>query len=405
MASNSDRAQRWINRALGESAVDLGNTQSATVFYYGDSIYSYGTHFEMARVMRDKRGEPTFILVNGDTYSITTSGHQSMVRSVIAGSGLPSIILPYSALAGAGVIDGSIRPIHIRADRTQTFHHDQAETPTGDIVKEYKGTREEEYEDEEYVNEYDDNGLFKSFKKDADGHAIKQTVTKTRTVSIMEPNPERRYLNPRTHNVAEWDEVDEVWRWTTTRHWLGDSLIYARIRGRRGQVKLLSSFDYQESGGLYFLCELPHRCPADTVEDAIEALKPESVKMAEEAGLTCTRQGDIFSIPTDLTTREVKRLTPWGKGRIVRRPHVLGTNHTATNVMFATKDRVYARGTMYHDPEGWRGPDHARRRIGDGKTWHLLVRNTVPRDRPQRRERTNTVESPSFMLPSTNPNF
>jgi hypothetical protein len=36
-----------------------------------------------------------------------------------------------------------------------------------------------------------------------------------------------------------------------------------------------------------------------------------------------------------------------------------------------------ARGTMYHDPQGRRA-DHARRRIGDGKSWHVVIKNTVP---------------------------
>ena len=44
---------------------------------------------------------------------------------------------------------------------------------------------------------------------------------------------------------------------------------------------------------------------------------------------------------------------------------------------------TYARGTMYHEPDiinDLRPADHARVKLAD-KTWHLVVRNTVPRQR------------------------
>lgn len=363
MATKSEIAQRWMDRALGRADRDLNAGRYSNVYYQGDSIFSYGSHFEMARVMRDRNERPTFVLMNADRYSPTTTQHQSMVRGVVSMSGLPSILIPYSALAGAGIIRNSIRPIDIREDRTVTHEHSSEETPNGP-----------------YTLMDDPNGATEPKMVWAHTAALGYTQVE-RMLPVQVSNPNRRYLTnrPGEHRIAEYDQTDGLWHWTTTQHFLGDSLFYARSNGRRGKRKFLSSFDYQESRNLYFLCELPHRCPADTVEDAIEALKPEPVKLAEEAGLEPTRQGDIFAIPTELTTKEVKKLGPWGKAKIVKRPHVLGTNHTATNVIFATQGRVYARGVLYHEPGRFREPDHARRKMGDGKTWHLLMRNTVPR--------------------------
>jgi hypothetical protein len=60
---------------------------------------------------------------------------------------------------------------------------------------------------------------------------------------------------------------------------------------------------------------------------------------------------------------------------------LLGTAHTATHVCTMPDGTQYGRGTMYHDPALMgedRERDHARRKMGDGKTWHLIVKNTVP---------------------------
>jgi hypothetical protein len=358
MATNYDRAVRWMENALGHNDRVLGTGgYSATIFYEGDSIYSYGRHFEMARIMRDPKGDPSWVLVNGDTYSVTTSGHQGTVRGIVSTSGLPYMIVPYSALSAARIDRNSIEVIHTRPDRnwTEWVHCE----PTGDYLTKphpdgltKKVTRRGWIGDRYTEGEFDD--------------------------PVMVHDPDRRRLSANGHNIAH-RQADGSWKYERYFHRLGDALFSAKVNGRR--TRFLSSFDDQEARPLYFLCELPRRV-VNTVEEAFEALRPEPVKLADSCGLEVTRQGDIFAVPTSLTTREVKSLTPYGKGKIVKRPPgVLGTNHSASEVMFATKDRIYARGTLYHDVGEWRQPDHARRRMGDGKTWHLLMRNTVPRQR------------------------
>jgi hypothetical protein len=149
-------------------------------------------------------------------------------------------------------------------------------------------------------------------------------------------------------------------------------------RQRTRRPYFLSSFDYQESTPLYFLCELPANARPETVEQAIDALKPPEVVAAEARGITVTRQGDLFAIPTRLSKRQLRRLR--GQRRdFEKRLRVLGTNHSVTEGVVCKGGAVFGRGVMRHEPDAWRTPDHARQRMGDGKTWHMLVRNTVPR--------------------------
>ena len=51
-------------------------------FYFdGDTIYSYGSHFPIARHVETKRGRA--VLFTTRNYSVTTSGHKSTVRCAI----------------------------------------------------------------------------------------------------------------------------------------------------------------------------------------------------------------------------------------------------------------------------------------------------------------------------------
>lgn len=179
------------------------------------------------------------------------------------------------------------------------------------------------------------------------------------------------------------DEVEAAWRAFTPLIPRGQDAMTSRDdrlviqRTRRRTAYFLSSFDYQESTPLYFLCELPRGARPTTVEEAIDCLKPPEVVAAEARGLQVTRQGDLFAIPTRLTKRQIRRMLR--RTGFQKRLRVLGTNHSVTEGVMCKGGAVLGRGVMRHEPDGWRGADHKPQRMGDGKTWHLLVRNTVPR--------------------------
>lgn len=330
---HSDIAAKFAAEA-GKASPDLDSSQLYRGNLYinpmnGRQLLSYGTHFVLAEIMGDRE----WWLLNADTYSVSTSRHQSETRSALAGTGLPMLLVPFSCLREAEIIRNTIVPVDIRPDRTEKITHTVrtwAEVP-------------ESRKSEHYSPEDMPAGL-------VDYYAFKN--------------------------------ADGLYQWTVSRHWLGDSLFKAtyntRVRDDDGNYAtrtayFLSSFDYQESQPLYFLAELPQWAEPTSVEQAIECLKPDAVKLAEAGGLTVTRQGDVFAVPTpEVSTSHFR-----GHER-VKGARILGVNHTATESV-VMPEGTYARGILRHSPEqSWRAPEHKRQRMGDGKTWHYLVKNTVP---------------------------
>lgn len=56
--------------------------KGSNLFFEGRSIYSYGYHFEVGRIVRNKCGEKAYLL-NDKYYSSSTCKHQRCVRSAI----------------------------------------------------------------------------------------------------------------------------------------------------------------------------------------------------------------------------------------------------------------------------------------------------------------------------------
>ena len=73
--NNSMVAHLWANEKQ-ESA------NGSNFYFEGESIYSYGRHFEVGRIVRNKRGEKAY-LINDIYYSSSTSKHQCRVREAI----------------------------------------------------------------------------------------------------------------------------------------------------------------------------------------------------------------------------------------------------------------------------------------------------------------------------------
>jgi hypothetical protein len=77
----------WANRTQEEARNRHGN-----LYFTGDTIYSYGSHFPIARHVMHDAGERA-VLFTTASYSVTTSGHCSAVRSAIP-SGIPVFHVP-----------------------------------------------------------------------------------------------------------------------------------------------------------------------------------------------------------------------------------------------------------------------------------------------------------------------
>jgi hypothetical protein len=77
----------WAHRTQEEA-----RNRQRNLYFEGDTIYSYGSHFPIARHVFKKTGKHA-VLFTTATYSVTTSGHCSAVRSAIP-SGIPVFHVP-----------------------------------------------------------------------------------------------------------------------------------------------------------------------------------------------------------------------------------------------------------------------------------------------------------------------
>ena len=91
-----------------------------TVYFYGDTIYSYGYHFPMATRMREKDGG-VWYLVNGDSYSVTTAKHQSDLRYALRGC--TTVIIPFSAIEAANIRKDSIKLVDQEPERYLPYQY------------------------------------------------------------------------------------------------------------------------------------------------------------------------------------------------------------------------------------------------------------------------------------------
>lgn len=314
-------------------------------------------------VVPAERGQSPFWLLNGDSYyhggrmGDNTGAHQDSLRRLVEQAGLRVLILPYSVLGSAGIDRDTIIPIDIRPDHMENIPHSAA---TLDEVP----------------------GLYR--------------------LRWIEPHHDENGTYIPWHQVPITPADDGRYHWTTQRHWLGASVFRAQVSydqrvthddGTRETVEVsgvrwfLSDFDENEPGPLYFLCELPAGARHLTIADALNSLKPWQVTSAEDRGIPVYRQGDVFAIQrTGLTQKGLAEQgyvrpapSPVGIGK--HEAVVLGVNHTATEVMVHPVSGVtYARGILRHRP-AHRRPEHRNVKLGDGKTWFRLLKNTVPEGR------------------------
>lgn len=232
-------AQRKINKRT-ESVEWTGRH----VYCKGDTIYSYGSHFPMARFLGMVNKKP-FFLKNGDRYSDSTSRHQGMVNTKCigptisrrgleaAGIGFNSIGLPRQRNISYAIID-------FRPDFNKHVYQNRK---TGKLYSDF------DYETKKFSKEFSaKQGMFIPY-------------------STRDDEP---YLS------GHW-------------HILGACLLTDAKRNC-----YLCSLDEDS----YFVSQLPKL--VKTVEQAFQILKPKAVVQAEKEGLEVKRQGEWFFIPTGI---------------------------------------------------------------------------------------------------------
>lgn len=456
MPNHDNVATRWRDIALGRSDRVNYSSNGRSVWGRGDTLYSYGTHFPLVKLLRDGKGNPRLFLLNGDRFSVTTARHQSIARDVVARvrDDVPSVVIPFAALDAAGIDHATLELVDDEPERHETIPH-AVETDTrwpwamdgvryswGDETR-WRATTEDEREAMKAAGE--PYPPWQVNEPTGTRYVTRETSGQFPLWGVTADVPEDvavvALMAMAGCDVSGLETAPIVYRWNTYRHWLGESLIRARVRylsktgnHRHRWAFFLSGFDENERRPLYFLCELPKvEIPPTTVREAYRDLMPETVKLAVAMGKDVKRQGDIYAIPTDLTTRQLRRMGATfgrknhrirftdgepvdvygprlarystdqerethlmdyiaGIGHVIHghqyvpkvatdldadteTARLLGTNHVGTYVARLPNGTTLARGTMTHDP-GFRGPDHSRVTLGN--TWHVILKNTVP---------------------------
>jgi len=77
VVSNHEVPHLWAHQTQSDA-----KNAGGSFYFTGDTIYSYGSHFPIARHISMPNGEPA-VLVTSRTYGITTTGHTSRVHSAI----------------------------------------------------------------------------------------------------------------------------------------------------------------------------------------------------------------------------------------------------------------------------------------------------------------------------------
>lgn len=155
-------------------------------------------------------------------------------------------------------------------------------------------------------------------------------------------------------------------------HTLGDSVV--RVKDRF----YVSGVDETGVGaGMYFLAELRTSKAPGSLDEALNSLKPQVVREAQDKGLDVRRQGEWFAIPMPLAKSiELMRDVERGIAELSHR-HILGRDghHELEEAVIYRagehKGEVYARGLLTHTKEEHRDLDLGAMR------WHLIVHNVA----------------------------
>lgn len=126
-----------------------------------------------------------------------------------------------------------------------------------------------------------------------------------------------------------------------------------------GARSFLSSIDEQEGWrqAAYFLCQLPRAVAS--IDEAFDSLQPAQVR-----GKPFRRQGDIFCVPVEVKTKEIKAQTE-------KYFRLFDSSHVVTQAR-RVNGTVYIRGCVRHDPRG-RRPQHRILKLGN--TWWVAYKN------------------------------
>ena len=114
MSNIAKVCEMWAKTIANGGSDSSKRYANCNVYYVGDTIYSYGSHFPMAVIL-----SPNLVWLNGVRFSNSTANHQSHLRAAIATKAPDATVLtvPKQALDGAGLLYETLRPVDIEPER------------------------------------------------------------------------------------------------------------------------------------------------------------------------------------------------------------------------------------------------------------------------------------------------
>jgi hypothetical protein len=298
-----DIYQRWLN-GLGprERSFEIGRQfVSGAVDNIGPRVlFDYGRHFPMA--IRPKAGSRggdggtagygvVGFLVNGDRWSggwSQTASHQREVIGLLERKG-GCVEIPFSALAAAGLMSRS------GGDAWSTYY---------DVAESMEWMRVLDRREDRWGHECKVCG--EKCYRDGRHFGVQGSycIEGSEPKMIEARKKVARDYCTKAGRCIEGDALDEFkgYMLAEQTHVLGGCVFeWRKTRGSKRRW-FLSSFDENEPGLHYFLCELPEK-PLG-MKDALEILKPKEVKEAEAQGVAVKRQGDVFFVEREGWSRK-----------------------------------------------------------------------------------------------------
>lgn len=343
---------------------------------------------ELGRFVGSRRelGTGGALLLNGDGLR---EGQQQALQTRVRDRAqrvfgvLGTLVIPYRALASAGIDLDSIRPIHISGERNEPRNYDVARIPNVRV----NGTQ--------YSRVFGARAPIRGRESDPITHEGRRYRVRCYTPGnhLRERYQVQVEFQPENGRLQWWPvrERDGSWQVSAAVHRLGASVFLAETSD--GRHRFISAFD-EVDRGMYYLAQLPDDAEVTNYESALAALAPPIVHEARKQGREVYRQGDIFFVETNLSRRDIVERastvtrrtevmrgdTPIPRSRRRGRLMIYGTGHTATVVAKMRDGAEFVTGTAHHDPGlETRGRRREHRDIQLGNKWFLCVRNTVPR--------------------------
>ena len=179
--------------------------RASNMFFCGASIYSYGEHYTIAKFQ-----ENGTVLINSETYSVSTSKHASIVRQAIP-SGTVTFMVPSTGSQREGRNDFENIDYYAKSFRESLEKASKARKHYAFYLAEAKIAK---YTAIEYCESFDRQGLLKRFDFDFDFEAD-DVKEKIKAIRIREAKRKAEKLAKLKAELAEkviaWRKGEKVW--------------------------------------------------------------------------------------------------------------------------------------------------------------------------------------------------